>query len=169
MPKPPKPLRKKMKPTVRQQRFIREYVKDFNATQAAIRAGYSKKGATVQGYRLLVLPHISDEIALLRNDLVEKMDISAERVLLEIARVAFVDPRKLFNDDKTLKDISELDDDTVAAISGFKMEGTVPKDIKMWDKNQALEKLAKFLDMYQEQSVSQTVQIVYNESESDLL
>lgn len=49
--------------TAKQQRFVEEYLVDLNATQAAIRAGYSEKGAESQGSSLLIIPKVSREIA----------------------------------------------------------------------------------------------------------
>jgi phage terminase small subunit len=51
----------------------------------------------------------------------QRLDLSADRVLQEIAKIAFFDPRKLFNQDGSLKNINELDADTAAAIAGFEI------------------------------------------------
>lgn len=51
----------------------------------------------------------------------QRLDLSADRVLQELAKIAFFDPRKLFNHDGSLKNIAELYADTAAAIAGFEI------------------------------------------------
>jgi phage terminase small subunit len=75
----------------KQKRFVAEYLIDLNATQAAIRAGYSEKTANQQGPRLLVNAGIADAIALGASQRLAKSEISAQDVLdglhLEATRV----------------------------------------------------------------------------------
>ena len=71
------------------ERFAREYSIDRNATQAAIRTGYSKRSAGMQGSRLLKDDAISARIIELENQYLKAADITAERVLEEIGRIAF--------------------------------------------------------------------------------
>ena len=77
--------------TLKQQRFVKEYLTDFNATQAAIRAGYSQKGASVQGVRLLANAKVHEEIAHLSKRKDAELGLSNERILHRIAQVAFSD------------------------------------------------------------------------------
>lgn len=148
-------MAKKSKLTPKQKLFIKEYLIDLNATQAAIRAGYSEKTANEQGSRLLVNVNISSAIQKAMDDRCKRTDITADRVLQEIARISFLDIRKLYNHDGSFKDIHELDDDTAAAISGIEVEqlwegrgedreqiGTLHK-VKLSDKRAALEMLAR--------------------------
>jgi len=67
--------------TAKQERFVAEYLIDLNATQAAIRAGYSEKTATEQGSRLLTNVKVQEAIAAKAGKTAEKLDLSAERVL----------------------------------------------------------------------------------------
>lgn len=85
-------------------------------------------------------------------------EVTVERVIREIARLAFFDIRKLVDAEGRPKPLQELDDDTAAAISGLEVarvgnavigEGEVLK-FKIADKNSALEKLAKHLQMFTE-------------------
>ncbi len=76
--------------TPKQKLFIREYCRDLNATRAAIAAGYSENGAAVQGNRLLRNAKISSEIAELTAKTCTKLEISAEKVLQELVRLAFL-------------------------------------------------------------------------------
>lgn len=71
------------------ERFAREYAIDRNATQAAARAGYSKKTSGTQGSRLLKDAAIADRIVELENQYLKAADITAERVLEELGRIAF--------------------------------------------------------------------------------
>ena len=79
--------------TAKQQRFCEEYVVDMNATQAAIRAGYSKNSASVIGSENLGKPNVVQCIAELKKALSESTAIRAERVLEEIASIAFSTPK----------------------------------------------------------------------------
>ena len=108
--------------TPKQERFVEEYLVDLNATQAAIRTGYSEKTAAEQASRLLTNVKIQTAIAAGRQRLADKAGISQERVLKEYARLAFLDIRKAFDEDGNLKPIHELDDDTAAAIAGLEVE-----------------------------------------------
>lgn len=134
----------------KQQRFVAEYLKDQNATQAAIRAGYSQKTAGSQGFDLLKKPEIADEIRRKTGKILEKAEFTAERVIQELARIVTFDPRKLYSEDGSLKPITELDDDTAMALSGFEVteefDGNgkersavgFTKKVKWLDKNTAI-------------------------------
>lgn len=141
--------------TPKQEAFIREYLIDLNATQAAIRAGYSEDSARSIGSENLTKPDIQEAIAEARKALAEAAGITLERVQREYARLAFLDIRKAFDADGRLKPIHELDDDTAAAISGLEVEtlfegrgserelvGHLHK-IKLSDKKGALDSIAK--------------------------
>ncbi len=153
---------KKGKLTDPQIKFCLEYIKDFNATQAAIRAGYSPKTAVVQASRLLSKANIQEYIQQRAQKIEEKSEIDLAMVLKEFGRIAFTDVRKLFNDDGTLKDIKELDPDLSAAISSIEVYeeyvGTgnkrkfigYTKKIKFWDKKGSLDSIGKYLGMFKE-------------------
>ncbi len=104
--------------TDKQQKFVHEYLVDLNGTQAAIRAGYSKKTAAEAAYELLIKPHIKEAVEKLQK----KTDFNIERCMLEYKRLATFDIRKAYNEDGSLKPIHELDDDTAAAICGIESE-----------------------------------------------
>ena len=88
-----------MKPTLtpRQERFAAEYSKDLNATQAAIRAGYSPQSARTQAADLLTNPNIASAIAEAQAARSRRTEVTADRVVLELARVAFGDPRRVMS------------------------------------------------------------------------
>ena len=85
--------------TPRQQRFVVEYIKDLNATQAAIRAGYSKKNADVTGPRLLGNVGMASAIDGKTQRHIEKVDVSTERILEELGTIAFSNIRDYFEID----------------------------------------------------------------------
>lgn len=140
----------------RQKKFVLEYLKDLNATQAAIRAGYSVKTAHSQGPRLLEHVDISAALAAKQAKTMAKLDISAERILLERARLAFFDPRKLFDDAGEPIHVSKLDDDTAACIAGLDIVTQGNSEVgfasvlkvKLADKNASLTALEKIQGMY---------------------
>jgi phage terminase small subunit len=139
--------------------FVIEYVKSRNATQAAIKAGYSDKTAASAGYRLLRNVYIQAEIERRLDDLAAAANVTVERVLKERARIAFFDPRNLFDDTGAPIPVQSLDDDSAAAIAGLDVvtqggtdgaAGVVMK-IKIADKNAALTALEKHLGMYRDE------------------
>ena len=146
----------KQKLTDKQQRFIDEYLVDLNATKAAIRAGYSEKTAGWIGPRLVTKSHIQEAIQKGRAALSKRTGITQERVLAEYAKLAFFDPRKLFDDDGRPLPIKNLDDDTAAAVAGLEVcikgngemgIGEVQK-VKVADKKGALDSIARHLGMF---------------------
>lgn len=142
----------------KQQRFCDEYIIDLNATQAAIRAGYSVKTAQEQASRLLSNVMVQAQIDQLKKARAQATGITAERVLQEIAKLAFFDPRKLLNEDGTPKKINELDDETAMAVAGIDIVTKGNDDvgfadimkIKLADKGQNLERLGRHLKLFTE-------------------
>ncbi len=112
----------KNKLTPKQRMFVSEYLVDLNATQAAIRAGYSTRTANEQGARLLAKSGVQQAIQAKQEKRVAKLDISAERLDQEAARLALFDIRKLYRADGTLIPITELDEDTARAITGIETQ-----------------------------------------------
>lgn len=144
----------------RRTRFIKEYLKDQNATRAAIAAGYSAKTAKAQGSRLLTKVDIRSQIEQKNDEVNKKLDVTVERVKLELARLAYFDPGAFFNPDGSAKSFAELDEDSRRAIAGFEMaelfEGTgekrnlagYVKKFKLADKGMNLERLGRHLKMF---------------------
>lgn len=142
----------------KQLRFVAEWLKDHNGKQAAIRAGYSERSAEQQASALLSNPKVKAEVEKRMTKLMNNLDITAERVLKERARLAFFDVRKLLDSTGRPLAIHELDDDTAAAIAGLDVanignsevgEGEVLK-IKLADKNASLTSLEKHLGLYKD-------------------
>lgn len=104
--------------TDKQRRFVDEYLVDLNATQAAIRAGYSEKTACEQSSRLLANVKVSEAVQAAMKAREKRTHITQDRVLQELARVAFFDIRRLYNADGSLKRPDQLDDEAAAVLSG---------------------------------------------------
>ena len=75
--------------TPKQARFVEEYLIDLNATQAARRAGYSARTANEQGCRLLANVSVADAIAAAQNRRAQRTEVSADRVVAELAKIGF--------------------------------------------------------------------------------
>jgi len=144
--------------TAKKLRFIEEYNLDLNATQAAIRAGYSKKTAKSQGQRLLTDVDVAAQIEARKAQRADRVQIDADRVVLELARRGLHDARRLFTESGRLKNIHDLDDDTAAAIQsievvtrelprkkGEEVEVEYVHKVKMADKIRPLELIGKHL------------------------
>lgn len=138
----------------KQQRFCEEYMIDLNATQAAIRAGYSVKTANEQGARLLANVSVSREIERLRAIQSRRTGITADRVLQELAKIAFVDPSRVINShDGTVRTDASPEDK--AAIQGVKVKSSsslngdsFEAEVKLHDKTRALELLGKHMGLF---------------------
>ena len=140
----------------RQAQFVIEYLKDLNATQAAIRAGYSEHTARVIGQENLTKPAIAAAIEDQINAQQARTLITSDRILREYGRLGFFDARKLFKEDGGLKRIVDLDIDEQAAIAGIDVVttgnaelgyGEITK-VKLVDRKGALDSMARCLMMF---------------------
>lgn len=154
--------------TDKQQRFVEEYMVDLNATQAAIRAGYSQDTAQQIGSENLSKLVIQEAIQLKQKELSEQTNISAQRILEEYAKIAFSDVRELFTPDNDLYDIRQLDDNTAAAVAFVQtdvisMQGMPighSKKVKMYDKLRALEALGKHIGLFEKDNKQKQTEVV---------
>lgn len=150
--------------TAKQQRFVEEYLVDLSAAAAARRAGYSKKTAGVIGPENLQKPGIAAAISEALAERSSRTEVTADRVVMELARIGFADLRGVFTEGGFLKSPVDWDDALGHSISSVEVitrpNGLVDEDgnpeiervhkFRLWDKNSALEKLAKHLGMYME-------------------
>lgn len=134
-------------------RFVAEYLVDKNATQAALRAGYSPKTAHAQGSFLLNNVEVSEAIAEGLQAQLDEVGITAARVMKEMATLATIDLRTFYDDKGNLKAMHELTPEQGAALAGVETlkrnvtsgdgEMDTVYKLKLWDKPRALEMLAK--------------------------
>ena len=146
--------------TAKQMRFVEEYMVDYNATQAAIRAKYSKKTAHQIGTENLKKPLIIAEIERKRNKLRFKAQISSERVLLEDQCLAMLNPQDLFDPKGCLIAPKDLPESVARAIAGIEVRELKPDPetgeplfkykYKFWDKGRSIERLEKHLGLFKE-------------------
>jgi phage terminase small subunit len=147
----------------RYQRFVEEYLIDLNATRA-YRAAYPKakqSTADTNGPKLLGNAQVSEAIKMAQAEHAAKMKVSAERVLRELARVAFADHRKLYHQNGRLKAPHEFDDDTAATIASLQVEEGHNRDsgattirtskVRQLSKVDALNSLGRHLGMFDKQ------------------
>lgn len=162
--------------TPKQQKFVEEYLIDLNATQAAIRAGYSVKTAEQQGYQLLHKTSVLTEIKKAQAKLSKRTGISQDRIIRQLAKVAFSDMKDVMEwktikypltdfDGKPildadgnqetdpqlriiLKESNEVDGSIIQEISESNKGGTITHAVKLNDRIRALELLGKHLGMW---------------------
>jgi len=150
--------------TNRQKIFVKEYLVDLNATQAAIRAGYSEKTAEQIGCRLLRNVKVAEAIQKGVEKKENSAEITAEKVLTELAKIGFAnmaDYMKTTADGDPYLDFSALSRDQAAALSEVTVEDYVDgrgKDarnvkkvkFKLYDKRAALVDIGKHIGMFKE-------------------
>ena len=146
--------------TDKQERFCQEYLLDLNATAAYIRAGYATTGAgaSVNASRLLANAKVQTRVAELQAERSRRTEISADRVLLEYARLAFSDMREFTawgSDGVKWKDSEALSDDAAACVAEVVEtrsagDGGWTRRFKLHSKTAALSDVAKHLGMFVE-------------------
>lgn len=144
--------------TPKQQRFVDEYTIDYNAKNAAIRAGYAPNTAQEQGSRLLSYVKVKKAVQEKQNEQKERCAITADRVLNEYAKIAFCDTRMFFNDDGTIRPVSAWTEEMAACVGGLDVietgsdegKSTVLKKIKLIDRRGALDSLARHLGLFRD-------------------
>lgn len=140
--------------TPKQIKFIDEYLIDLNATQAAIRAGYSKKTAQRIGSENLSKPLLQAEIQKRQKKLQNRLEITQEKVLSELASIAFAsgaDFAKVKSNgllpSVEMVETDKLPPEKLAAIAGIKAN-QYGVEVKLHDKVRALEMLGKYLGLF---------------------
>lgn len=148
--------------TDKQELFCQNYVVHLNATKAARDAGYSKKTAGSQGHDLLKRPEIQSRIQHLQAKRLQRTEIDQDKVLRQLARLAFSDIKDNFTREGGIVRVEDLSHDASAALTGLKVtkrrtaevdsEGNpIYEDViefKMADKIKSLELLGKHLQLF---------------------
>lgn len=146
----------KGKLTPKQKRFCEEYLIDLNGTRAAIRAKYSKKTAGVMASENLKKPNVSAYLAQLAQKRSEKTEITAERVLAELAKLAFFNRADVQDEDGNTKPLKEWSRDQLAAVQEVtestimvgKRKSVKTLKTKVADKKGSLELLGRHLKLF---------------------
>lgn len=139
--------------TDKQKRFVEEYLIDLNATQACIRAGYSVNNADKIGSELLGKTRVQEAVSQALAERSKRTGISADRVVNELAKIAFVKITDVVNSDGSIK--RNADPDDIACIESYKVKDTdglngssTEREVKLASKLKALELLGKHLGMW---------------------
>jgi phage terminase small subunit len=155
--------------TPKQEKFCIEYMVDLNMTQAAIRAGYSKRTANEQGSRLLANVKIQTRVKELQQDTREKIELSIETVLNELKNFAFSDITETLL--LTVEQVKELPEDVRRLITKYKHttktyineNGPDTKEdvVELWfvDKLKAFDMLNRHLGFYEEDNFQKKTEI----------
>lgn len=137
--------------TEKQKRFVQEYLVDLNATQAAIRAGYSEKSASRIAVELLNKTQVSAELQRQQVKLQNKLEITQERVIEELAAIAFANGTDFVTVTETglldVKPTHKVPKDKRPAVACIKYT-QLGTEVKLYDKVRALELLGKHLGVF---------------------
>ncbi len=169
--------------TPKQEAFVAQYLLDLNATQAAIRAGYSEKTATEQGSRLLTNVKVQEAIAKGREKTAAKLEITKERIVEELAKIGFsnmLDYMRAGTDGDPYLDFSNLTREQAAALAEVTVEdfkdgrGEDARDVrrikfKLHDKKGALVDMAKMLGfMIEKHEHSGEISLTVSQEDAEL-
>lgn len=159
--------------TEKQQRFVDEYLIDLNATQAAIRAGYSAKTADVQGSRMLANVKVQQAISEAMAERSKRTGVNQDRVVLELAKIAFVKMTDIVDSCGRIKDTAT--DDDLSCIESMKYKSSesdtgssIEREVKISPKLKALELLGKHLGMWNDKLDVNVVTPIVISGEDDL-
>jgi phage terminase small subunit len=142
--------------TEKEERFCQEYIVDLNAAAAARRAGYSEHTAKEIGCRLLTNVNIVDFISELKAERAKRTEITADRVLKELAKLGFSNIADYIDDNMTMKQLKAITRRKSAAISSIKKSVTEfdggtkeTVEFKLHDKIRALEDIGKHIGFFE--------------------
>lgn len=140
----------------RERMFVEDYSARRHPTRSAVMAGYPKEAAAEITTVLLFKPHVKKAIEIISAQRERRIAVTVENVVREYARIAFFDPRMLFDEQGSPIPIHELDDATAAALAGFEVDeievnGAITQrkyKYKLSTKLPALEALGKSLGLF---------------------
>ena len=134
--------------TRRQRAFVHNYVRTKKATPSARLAGYSDRHASTAGRALLARDAICRAIDIEQKRIMAAEGVTKERIISELACIAFYDPRKLFDDFGNPKRLKDLDASTAAAVKDFDVDPMGNPRVKTHNKIDALVKLGEELGLF---------------------
>ena len=153
--------------TDKQLKFVEEYLVDLNATQAAIRSGYSPKTADQQASRLLANVKVQQAISIAMAERSRRTGVNQDRVVEELAKIAFVNITDIVDSNGRIRaDASEEDTACIETIKYKRTDnefgGSVEREVKVASKLKALELLGKHLGMWNDKlDVNLTVPVMF--------
>ncbi len=163
--------------TEKQRRFVEEYLIDLNATQAAIRAGYSVESAKEIGCENLIKPNIQNAIAKAIAERSKRTGVNQDRVIRELAKLAFVKMTDVVDAQGKIKE--DANEDDLSCIESIKYKrsdsetgASVEREVKIASKMKALELLGKHLGMFKDKieldaDMELNINIDYGDEEKD--
>ena len=135
----------------KQKAFCREYMEDYNATAAAIRVGYSPKTAQSQASQLMKRECVVAEIERLKAEESKRTGVTKERIMRELAKIAFVDPMEVLDEDGGIREGVSAHDR--AGVNRIKVrrypDGSTEREAGISDKTKALELLGKMCGAFE--------------------
>lgn len=143
-----------MKLTDKQEQFCLEYLKDLNATQAAIRSGYSEKTANEQGPRLMSNKHILDRIAELKEERNERIQADADYVIQRLLEIDKLNIADILKENGDLKPVNQWSEAWQRSIQALDIQVKTIEDIEVYikkirlpDKIRNLELIGKHINV----------------------
>lgn len=140
--------------TDKQERFCLEYLKDLNATQSAIRAGYSEKTANEQGARLMSDPNILKRLSELKEERNKKLEADADYILKRLIEIDKLDISDILDELGNIKPVNKWSEAWKRSIQSLDIQVKTEDDINVYikkirlpDKLKNLELLGKHIDV----------------------
>ena len=158
--------------TDKQKRFVEEYLIDLNATQAAIRAGYSPNTARDMGCENLTKPNIANAIEQAIAEQSRRTGVTADRVIQELAKVAFLNITDVVDGNGRIRETATPEDKSCIESIKFKQSdneygGSVEREVKVASKLKALELLGKHLGLFSDKlNVDLKTPVIFEGEES---
>lgn len=140
----------------KQKRFCEEYIKDFNGSAAARRAGYSHKGDKERAAVLLNTPDVQEYLGELIQGIKERNELEVDQLIQELKRIAFSDMGEFYDENNKIRPVAEIDPEARAAletyqddVSQLKYGEKRSRRVRLASKLDAIEKLMRYLGAYE--------------------
>lgn len=157
-------------------RFAEEYIKDFNASAAARRAGYSKRSSRERGHALLNHSDVQGYLGKLINDIQERNELEVDDLVQELKKMAFADMGDFFDEEGQILPIHDIPKEARAALEIYQDDFTplkygskVNRKVKLNSKLDAIEKLMRYLGAYEKDNRQKSELDITNRSTDELM